>query len=54
MLDELFHAISYDDPRYWAFCKLVRVWLKKQLTHEEFVRRARWILAPNVRGRYDW
>jgi len=54
MLDKLFHAISYDDPRYWAVCRLVRVWLRRQLTHDEFSRRFRWLIADDVRERYDW
>jgi len=43
MLDELFHAISFDDPRYWAVCR-----------HDEFARRFRWLTADDVRKRYDW
>jgi len=41
MLDKLLDAVSYDDPRYREICRLVRDYIREEITREEFIRRFR-------------
>jgi hypothetical protein len=43
MLESLLDKLSYDDPRYRELCRLVRAYIRGQVTKREFQQRFRWL-----------